>query len=129
MTGASVGIGGAIARQPAARVHGLVLVARRRARLDALAAELRDAHGVRVERIPCGLSKAAPRQSFEKSVPRPAWISAEQAARAGLDGLDSDCRVVVPGPPVRTAMLAGRGVPNALELPAVEWVTRPRTWS
>ena len=65
-------------------------------------------------------------QSLEKSIPRPAWISAEQAARAGLDGLDSGRRVVVPGLPVRTAMLAGRYVPNALKLPAVEWVMRPR---
>jgi short-subunit dehydrogenase len=65
-------------------------------------------------------------QSFEKSVPRPAWISPEQAARAGLDGLESGRRAVVPSLPVRTAMLAGRHVPNALKLPAVEWVMRPR---
>lgn len=43
-----------------------------------------------------------------------------------LAGLASGRRVVVPGLPVRTAMLAGCYVPNALKLPAVEWVMRPR---
>jgi short-subunit dehydrogenase len=259
VTGASAGIGSALARQLAAAGHGLVLVARRKPRLDALATELRDGYGVRAETIACDLSKAAPRgrlpgrieklglavrilvnnagfatggpfheadpsreleqvgvlveavvgltssfvpgmvdrrsgavlnvastagmqpmpysagysaakayvlafseaihyelkgrgvsvtalcpgpvatdfwdiagwevtggQAFERALPGPAWISAEQAAQAGLDGLASGRRVVVPGLPVRTAMLAGRYVPNALKLPAVEWVMRPR---
>jgi short-subunit dehydrogenase len=63
---------------------------------------------------------------FEKAVPRPAWISAEQAARAGVGGLASGRRVVIPHVAVRNAMRGGRYVPNALKLPIIERVMRPR---
>jgi short-subunit dehydrogenase len=65
-------------------------------------------------------------QSFEKAVPRPAWVSAHDAARAGINGLDDGRRVVIPGFQVRTAMLATRYLPHALKLPAMEWVMRRR---
>ncbi len=61
VTGASAGIGSAIARELASRGHGLVLVARRKGRLQALADELRDRHGIRAETIACDLSNAAAR--------------------------------------------------------------------
>ena len=65
-------------------------------------------------------------QTFEKAVPRPAWVAAEQAARAGIDGLEAGRRVVVPGLPIRTAMQAARYLPHAVKLPAIEWMMRRR---
>jgi uncharacterized protein len=259
VTGASAGIGRAIAAELAARGHGLVLVARRKERLTQVARELSDDHQVRVETIACDLAKPSARgrlagqisergldieilvnnagfatngpfhesdpdreleqvrvlveapvalasaflppmvergrgailnvsstaamqplpysggysaakayiltfsealhqelrgrgvvvtalcpgpvrtdfweisgwevhggQTFERAVPRPAWISADQAARAGVAGLASGQRVVVPGLGMRTAMEAARFVPHALKLPTVEWVMRRR---
>jgi len=48
VTGASSGIGTEIARGLAQRGHNLVLVARRKERMEALASELRTAHDVRI---------------------------------------------------------------------------------
>ncbi len=257
ITGASAGIGSEIARLLAARGHTLVLVARRKERLEKLADELADEHGVRVESIPCDLGKAAPRgrlpgrmeelglevdilvnnagfatggpfheadpereleqvrvlveaplvltsmfvpamvrrgrgailnvastagmqpmpysagysaakayvltfseavhqelrghgvtvtalapgpvetdfwqiagwetasgKSFERAVPG-TLITPEQAARAGVEGLDHGERVVVPGLPMRVGMLASRYIPHALKLPALERFMRP----
>lgn len=259
VTGASAGIGSAIARELAARGHGVVLVARRKDRLEALARELRDKHGVRAETLACDLSNAAARarlpgrieklglqvevlvnnagfatsgafhesdpareleqvrvlveavvvlcsafipamvgrgrgavlnlsstaamqplpysagysaakayvltfsealhqelrglgvtvtalapgpvetdfwqiadwqvqsgQSLEKTLPRPARLSAEQAAHAGVEGLAAGRRVVVPGVPMRAAMQASRYVPHAVKLPVLEWAMRRR---
>lgn len=58
VTGASSGIGEQFARQLAARGLHLVVTARRKERLDALADELRGAHGVRVTAVAADLAHA-----------------------------------------------------------------------
>jgi hypothetical protein len=258
ITGASAGIGAAVAQELAARGHNLILVARRKDKLDELGAELSSAHGIRTESLGCDLTNDASRdrlagraaglglevdilinnagfatggpfheadperelqqvkilveapvalcsaflpdmvgrgqgailnvastagmqplpysagysaakaymlnfsealhqevrglgvtvtalapgpvstefwdvagwqaggQAFEKAVPKPAWVTAEQTAKAGVKGLQDGQRVVVPGLPIRTAMLAARYVPHALKLPAIERVFRRR---
>jgi short-subunit dehydrogenase len=57
ITGASSGIGAALARRFAARGQNLVLTARRLERLEALATELRASHGVAVEVIVADLAE------------------------------------------------------------------------
>jgi uncharacterized protein len=63
-------------------------------------------------------------KSFERAVPG-ALISPAQAARAGVEGLERGERVVVPGIPIRAAMLASRYIPHMLKLPALERFMRP----
>jgi short-subunit dehydrogenase len=59
VTGASAGIGVELARLAAKDGHDLILVARRRDRLETLAAELTKAHGVQVAIIAADLSDPA----------------------------------------------------------------------
>ena len=70
ITGASAGIGAEFARQIAARGSHVILVARRRERLDKLAAELTAAHGVQATAIPLDLSRPAAGQTLAEEVAR-----------------------------------------------------------
>lgn len=62
VTGASSGIGIEIARSLARRGHGVTLAARRRDRLERLARELHEEHGVRVEALECDVSSEDSRE-------------------------------------------------------------------
>jgi len=68
VTGASSGIGEAIARELAARGHNVILVARRADALRALADELRSEHGVRAESVACDLTDPAARDRLAADV-------------------------------------------------------------
>ena len=68
ITGASSGIGAELARQLAARGHNLTLVARRKERLDELAAEIEHASGVTVERRKVDVSNQAQRTRLVNSL-------------------------------------------------------------
>ncbi|MCC4633329.1 SDR family NAD(P)-dependent oxidoreductase [Xanthomonas dyei] len=59
ITGASTGIGAVYAERFAQRGHNLVLVARDKERLDALAARLRDGHHVNVDVLQADLTQSA----------------------------------------------------------------------
>jgi short-subunit dehydrogenase len=65
-------------------------------------------------------------RSFEKAIPKPALVSAKDVAKAGVDGLDSGSRVVIPGLGMRAAMLASRYIPHAVKLPVIENMMRRR---
>lgn len=69
VTGASSGIGAAIARELGSRGAALTLVARRQDRLQALGASLRDAYAVDVATVGCDLSGAGSASQLWRGLP------------------------------------------------------------
>lgn len=89
VTGASSGIGAAFAHVLAADGLDLVLVARRKDKLDDLAQELRGRHGVRVEVVAADLSDpAAPRTIVDTVAERGLEVDV-LVNNAGLSGSDA----------------------------------------
>ncbi|MGI8631271.1 MAG: SDR family NAD(P)-dependent oxidoreductase [Solirubrobacterales bacterium] len=86
VTGASSGIGRAIAEQLAAAGSDLIVVARRRDRLEELAAELTAAHGVRVDVLVADIAEPAQ------------LATVEDRLRAGVDLLVNNAGVGGQGP-------------------------------
>ncbi|MDO4908772.1 MAG: mycolate reductase [Corynebacterium sp.] len=68
VTGASQGIGRAMARDLAQLSHNLILVARRKEVLDELASELETKFGVSVEVMPCDLADADARAALIEEI-------------------------------------------------------------
>lgn len=88
ITGASAGLGAEFARQLAASGHDMVLVARRADRLEALATELRDAHGVDVVVMAADMTDpSAPSQLFRQTQERDLQIDF-LVNNAGSEGPD-----------------------------------------
>lgn len=87
ITGASSGIGSELARGLAVRGYPLLLVARRRERLDELAVELREKSSVNVEVLPLDLSDAEQRRELVDRVTRDTIVGVCNSAGFGTSGL------------------------------------------
>jgi uncharacterized protein len=68
VTGASSGIGAAMARELASRGHAVALVARREERLQSLATEISSEYGVAAEAIACDLAEPAERDRLAQEL-------------------------------------------------------------
>ncbi|MBF6216092.1 SDR family NAD(P)-dependent oxidoreductase [Nocardia puris] len=107
---------------------------------QALAAELRGTGVTATVLCPgpvateIGVLAGMTQEEFERSMPAPFWLSAEQVAESGIDAADKGKLLVVPGAPNRALGVFGRLAPRAWLLrqlatasPAMR--SRPRTAS
>ncbi len=88
ITGASAGLGKEFARQLAAQGYNLILVARRKEALDALAAELAAAHGVQADVLTADLIDPAAPQQLADAVAANGWHVDFLINNAGVAGPD-----------------------------------------
>lgn len=88
VTGASAGLGAEFARQLAARGRDLVLVARRRERLEELARELATAHGVRTHVFLADLAEADAPAKLERFISEQSLQIDWLVNNAGIAGPD-----------------------------------------
>lgn len=84
ITGASSGIGDIFARALANQKQNLILTARRRERLDALASELKQAHGIEVEVITADLVAADGYRQIAEHVNHHGWALSGLINNAGF---------------------------------------------
>jgi short-subunit dehydrogenase len=73
VTGASAGLGSAFARAYARRGYDLILVARRKDRLEALARELKDQHGANSLVVAADLTDPAAPEAIERAAAEAGW--------------------------------------------------------
>ncbi|MEM1433904.1 MAG: SDR family NAD(P)-dependent oxidoreductase [Pseudomonadota bacterium] len=88
ITGASAGLGVEFARQLATQGHDLILVARRLERLEALAGELKQAHGIQVQSIAADLCDPAAPAAIAAAAERPVDYLVNNAGASGPNLLE-----------------------------------------
>lgn len=86
VTGASSGIGEQIARRLAARGNDLVIVARNKEALDALAQELRAAYAISIEVLPADLSDPGAPEQIQARLTDLGWTVDVLVNNAGFGG-------------------------------------------
>ena len=95
ITGASSGLGEEFARQLAARRANLILTARSQTKMEGLARELREKHGIKTEVIPLDLGRAGGAGELCAAVDKTGHAVVHLVSNAGFGSYgslnESDC--------------------------------------